>query len=250
MRTLVTRAVLVLGFLLAAPSAFAQSAYVGAAVGMDVSRFSGAESEFAGGSLQPGGEALAFSLRIGTRVGQNWGVELGFTRPSEVESENTFSSPILLSRLTFPSVGASTSISSSFAGSSRLERRDSTLDTVAWMAQPVGSRVDLVYLGGIAFNRTVERNTFAFRYAFGIDALPPQVFPQAEVARLLPGPTGPNSVRATTYGISPVVGLDARIALTDHLRVVPGMRLQGISGGTNGSAGWLIRPSVSLMWQF
>ena len=36
------------------------------------------------------------------------------------------------------------------------ERRDETLDTAVWIAQTLGSRVDLVYLGGIAFNRTVE----------------------------------------------------------------------------------------------
>jgi hypothetical protein len=57
-------------------------------------------------------------------------------------------------------------------------------------------------------------------------------------------------MRTTTYGLAPVVGFEARIALTDHIRLVPGVRLQGIGRGTNGTAGWLIRPSASLMWEF
>src|ERR671913_2268909 len=103
MRMVLTRTIFpVLFFLLGGTSAFAQSAYVSAAVGMDASRFSGVEST-GFNALQPGGEAMAVSLRVGTRVGQSWGVELGFTRPSEIENESTFSSPIPFPRLTFSS---------------------------------------------------------------------------------------------------------------------------------------------------
>ncbi|MGH9257398.1 MAG: hypothetical protein ACRD3C_22790 [Vicinamibacterales bacterium] len=34
-----------------------------------------------------------------------------------------------------------------------------------WVAQPVGDRVDLAYLGGLAFDRNVEDVSFQFRRA-------------------------------------------------------------------------------------
>ena len=244
MGMILTRTIFAVICLLGAAPGFAQSAYVGAAVGMDVSRFSRVESP-GFDALQPGGEAQAFSLRIGTRVGRRWGVELAFTRPSEVERESTVGFPIPLARLAFTSVDPVASISSFFGGSSRLERRDSTLDTLAWMAQPVGNRVDLVYLGGVAFNRTVEEVTFTPGFLERWDLILRDAVPSV----ILP-PIGPSSVRTTTYGITPVVGLDARIELTDHVRLVPGVRMQGIGGGMSGTAGWLIRPSVGLMWEF
>src|SRR5687768_13509093 len=153
MRIILTRTICVFAFLLSTASGFAQSAYVSAGVGMDVSRFSGVEST-GFNALQPGGEAVAVSLRGGTRIGQSWGVELGFTRPSEVEKESSFSFPIPFPRLTFTSqvIAPGTPIAIlPFETRSRLKRRDTTLDTVAWIAQPVSSRVDLVYLGGVAF---------------------------------------------------------------------------------------------------
>jgi hypothetical protein len=244
-----TRALFVVSFLLSAASGFAQSVYVSAAVGMDVSRFSGVETT-GFDAPQPGGEAMAVTLRAGTRVGQSWGVELGFTRPSAVEKESTFGFPIPLGSLSggIRAIGPGASVvpgasvsgtvfsigSPVFETRTRLQRRDTTLDTVAWIAQPVSSRVDLVYLGGIAFNRTVEEASFEITARAAI--LPPIIIP--------------HSVRTTTYGLAPVVGVEARIALTDHIRLVPGVRLQGIGGGTNGTAGWLVRPSAGLMWEF
>lgn len=58
----------------------------------------------------------------------------------------------------------------------------------------------------------------------------------------------PGSTRATTYSVGPVVGVEARLGLTDHVMLVPGMRLQTV-GGTAASA-WLFRASVGLGWKF
>ena len=212
--------------LIAAP-AFAQAPYVGAAVGMDVSRFNSVEA--AGfNDVTAGGETTAFSLRLGTAVGQQWGVELGFTRPSKLERQSNRGFPIpLLANASAP-VGIGVAIPV-FEATTSVERRNTTLETVAWVAQPVGSRVDLVYLGGIAFNRIVEDISFQF-------------------TRRIVGIVVPNSTRTITYDVGPVAGIEARIALTDHVRLVPGVRLQSLGG--NAAQGWLLRPSAGLAWQF
>ena len=43
-----------------------------------------------------------------------------------------------------------------------------------------------------------------------------------------------------TYGTAPAVGLDVRVAMTDHVRLVPGLRLLAID--ENGRTGWMTRP--------
>jgi hypothetical protein len=57
----------------------------------------------------------------------------------------------------------------------------------------------------------------------------------------------PNSAfRSTTisYGTRPLAGVEARIGFTSHVRLIPGVRLQGITEG------WLLRPYVGLGWFF
>ena len=230
-------ALLVVLTLIAAP-AFAQAPYVGAAVGMDVARYD--HVEFPGsGDFDASGEAVAFSLSLGTPIGQNWGVELGFVYPSEIERENNQGFPIpLLAAASLAGIGAGIAVppggahltGPGFEASTEVERRNMTLDTVAWFAQSVGSRVDLVYLGGVAFNRVVEEVTFQFN-------------------RRPAGLIVPTSTRTVSYDVAPVVGMEARIGLTDHVRLVPGIRLQGV-GGTSTQGGWLLRPSAGLAWQF
>ncbi|MGH9258037.1 MAG: outer membrane beta-barrel protein [Vicinamibacterales bacterium] len=212
--------------LIAAP-ALAQSPYVGAAVGMDVSRFTHVEA--AGfNDLDAGGEVLNFSLRVGTAVGERWGVELGFTRPNELErdSRRGFPIPLLANALAPVGIGVALPI---IDATTRIERRNTTIETMAWVAQPVGDRVDLVYLGGLAFNRITETIRFQF-------------------TRRIASIVVPNSTRTVAYDVGPVAGMDARIGLTDHLQLVPGVRLQTLGG--DGNQGWLIRTSAGLNWQF
>jgi hypothetical protein len=227
---------LILG--LFAPPAFAQSPYVGAAVGLDMLRSDRVDAP--GGRDAAGdGEAIAFSIRLGTAVGDRWGVELGFTRPSKIERESTLGYPIpLLAALTASTTNVPTTISvpSSliapipiFESSTRIERRNTTLDAVAWVSQPVGGRVDLVYLGGLAFSRVVEDLEFQFTRRIATIVIP-------------------NSTRTITYGVGPVAGIEGRIALTDHVRLVPGVRLHSISG--SGTDGWLLRATAGLAWHF
>ena len=111
------------------------------------------------------------------------------------------------------------------------EQQHTTLDTVAWLRQELGDRVDLVFLGGVSFNRTeVEQS-------IGIS--------DNRFAMFLPGPS---SIESDRYGVGPVVGVEAVIDLSDHAAMTGGVRLHGMNG--DGLGGWLIRPSVGLRWTF
>ena len=87
----------------------------------------------------------------------------------------------------------------------------------------------MVYTGGISFMRT--ESTFGINYA---------------VVRAIPGLILPPTQRITfiNYGVRPVVGAEARISLTEHVELIPGVRLTGLENG------WLIRPAVGLGWSF
>lgn len=65
--------------LIVVPEAFAQSAYVGAWVFADVVRSSGTTSVV--GSDSGNGEAIGFTVRVGTPLGSTWGVDAEFARP-------------------------------------------------------------------------------------------------------------------------------------------------------------------------
>jgi len=228
---------------LPAASARAQSTYIAAGVGADVFRPGGVEV-VGRDDWTAGGEAVAFSARIGTAVTDRWGVELEFTRAAKIERELRRGFPVPLLRNVVVAPGpalfpvwndASTwnLQAPTLESTTRISRRNATLDAVLWVAQPIGSRVDLVYLGGIAFTRAVEKMQFTLG--------PRTPFSPTIVV--------PNSTRTTTYGAGPVAGLEARVRLTDHVLLMPGVRLHGI-GGDTGTAAWLVRPAVGLGWQF
>ena len=221
------RAVMLLVLLVAVP-AFGQSTYVAASVGADISRFS--RFDVAGvdvGGLT-GGEAVSAAVRVGTPLGPAWGVELEFARPSEIEediSSNIGPVPLRASTagIVFPQpVGFRIS----------LRQRTTTLSAVAWVRQRAAQAVDLVYLAGVGFNRTVQETTIA----------------SGTIASGRPQRVLPSETRVTDYSTGPVVGLEARIALTEHARLVPGLRLHHIGGNVN--TGWLLRLGVGLGWSF
>src|SRR3954465_1453670 len=143
------RALLTIVFTFAAAAARAQSPYVAGTIGADVSRLSHSESnvssEGSGGS-----EVVSGSLRVGTAVGQNWGVELEFVRSGESRGAIPIAVPVFgtatlgvatptaaVANLATPVRGFETDVRSSH----------SDLDAAAWVRQRAGS-VDLVYLGG------------------------------------------------------------------------------------------------------
>jgi hypothetical protein len=235
----VVRLVLTLLVVLFASSVRAQSAYVAGTIGADVSRVSHTDSNF---FLSPDGtETLSGSVRVGSAIGPSWGVELDFVhsarshdqvtpsvQPLATTTSITGGAPITLQGFTFTSASANV-IPIRFVQSD-VRQSHSDLDALIWVRQGVGGSVDLVYLGGVAFSRQRTEITQNFPTILGLLA-----------------PLPPNSAfRSTTisYGTRPLAGVEARIGFTSHVRLIPGVRLQGITEG------WLLRPYVGLGWFF
>src|SRR5687768_14990405 len=86
----------------AVSGAFAQSAYVGASVFGDIVRSSGSSSVVT--ERSGSGEAIGFTVRAGTPLGDRWGVELEFARPSEIEesAENSILPLLTVDRALLP----------------------------------------------------------------------------------------------------------------------------------------------------
>ena len=223
----------------AASTASAQSTYVGASFIGDVVRTSG--SNFGGGTGN--GETFGGALRVGTPLGQQWGVELEFARTGEIEmmpggvfpATGIQWSDAAPGSVPFTSVTASSVIFPTPRFES--ERRLTTVSTLLWWNQELSDRVSLVYLGGVAFTRTNWKVRISYPN-FPVPALPlpggrPTILPPPDLNQ-----------ESTSYGADVVVGFEGRIKMTDHLRLVPGIRLHTISDG------WAIRPGVGLQWAF
>jgi hypothetical protein len=236
----VVRLVLTLLVVLFAASARAQSAYVAGTIGADVSRVSHTDANFYSSSPD-GSETLSGSVRVGTAIGPNWGVELEFVHSGRSHDQvtplvsplatNTSTTPapvITLPGFTFTSTSSNV-IPIRFVQSD-IRQSHSDLDALIWVRQGVGGSVDLVYLGGVVFSRQRTEISQNFPTILGLLA-----------------PLPPNSAfRSTTisYGTRPLAGVEARIGFTSHVRLIPGVRLQGIADG------WLLRPYVGLGWFF
>jgi|RhiMethySRZTD1v2_1073278.scaffolds.fasta_scaffold01820_8 hypothetical protein len=226
--------------LVATTAAFAQSPYVGASLFGDIVRTS--HTETPSFDANPGsGEALGFTLRAGTPIGSNWGVELEYARPGRIKSDAQLVYPLLAS----PLPQAPADLLQLLAGAApsiyppinpiplAIQTRDrhTTVSATVWALQNLSDRVAIVYLGGVAFNR------FEREYEYGFTNAPasvgPGIFP-------LPSITS----RTIDYSARPVVGLESWIGLTDHVTLTPGVRLQTVQDG------WSVRPGVGIAWSF
>ena len=205
--------------------AFAQGPYVGVSVGSDITRFDGVAGQDSAGS----GEAVSWQLKIGTPVVSHFGVELEFSRPQEVT--RTDSGPIIYTpavAAAIAAIGVPTDVLiPSF--SIRTAQRNTTISPTMWVRQTITPRFSLSYLGGVSFVRT----TTEFSYDYGIGR------PNVIAPTLLP-----RSTRSIEYGVAPVVGLEGRIGMTEHLQLVPGLRMQTLTNG------WVLRPAVGGEWEF
>ena len=218
--------------LITAP-AFAQGPYVGASIGADIARFSSSD----GFDNPATGEALSWALRLGGPIGSRFGVELEFARPEEIEKDQTPDVRILAAvsdllgqsnTIGVPNVG--TAIFPPINFSVRTSRRNTTLTASVWARQEVSRRFSMVYLGGIGFNRIEQLYEYNFGGGPRLNPLLPTILPR--------------STRTTEYSVGPMVGVEARVGMSDHLRLVPGVRLHALQSG------WLVRPAVGLAWEF
>jgi hypothetical protein len=228
---------------LGARPSFGQSPYVSAALVGDVLLNTHVETSL-GSDAPSGGEAIGFALRVGTPLGSRWGIELEFTRAGEIETDFDGVIPLgsragsTVSWSSLPPGSVPPEIDVLFpilqrptSYSIRTTQRHSTLSTTVWMNQELSRRVSIVYLAGMGFNRT----TFENESRFEIPPLPagitiPNIFPSL--------------TKTVTYGVRPLAGIEARIELTEHVDLVPGLRLHGLDNG------WLLRPAVGLGWNF
>jgi len=232
-----TRVTMVVASLLAASSAWAQGVYVGGAVGAEAVRTSTTES---GGITYDNGsgDAFAGAIRVGTFLTDHVGLELEYFRPGEIETDG--GGPIYLTddpslAYSFTDAGVVgvglTSFPSLVSQSVRV--RTSTMSALLTARQSLGGRVDLVYLGGVGFSRVVHEIEYGF---------PRGILPGA------PAIQRSFSSRTTQYAAGPVVGIEVRAGMTDHAQVVAGLRLHAL--GQAVVDGWMIRPSIGLIWKF
>jgi hypothetical protein len=229
-------ALLVLSF---ATLARAQSVYVAGTIGADVSRVSHTDSNFFSPPTPNGSETISGSLRVGTALGPAWGVELEFVYSGRSHDRVPVSvlplatnTPITVVPGTaggFTLTSASASVIPVRFPETEIRQRHSDLDALIWARQGVGESVDLVYLGGVAFSRQRVEATQSFPTILGLFA---------------PPPNGAFQTTTISYGTRPLAGIEARIRFTSHVRLIPGVRLQGIADG------WLLRPYVGLGWFF
>jgi hypothetical protein len=164
-------------------------------------------------------------------------VELEFARPEEIEKDQTPDVRILAAvsdllgqsnTIGVPNVG--TAIFPPINFSVRTSRRNTTLTASVWARQEVSRRFSMVYLGGIGFNRIEQLYEYNFGGGPRLNPLLPTILPR--------------STRTTEYSVGPMVGVEARVGMSDHLRLVPGVRLHALQSG------WLVRPAVGLAWEF
>lgn len=222
---------LLLASVLMATPAWAQSETgVSVALVGDISRSDGAGDLFGSGSSD--GEALTFSLRVDRSLGSKWGVELEYVYGGKIENEISGPScpaclvPLSLAGSSLVPTAVTSILASTVLPSYTYKARRSTVSPGLWYRQSIGGRTSLVYSAGIALLITKTEQTFR------ILGLPNQSL------------IAPATSKFTHYTAAPIVGIDARVSLTDHASLVPGFRLIIADGGV------IMHPAIGLRWQF
>jgi hypothetical protein len=172
-------------------------------------------------------EALGFSLRLGVPLGAQWGVETEFVRPAAVE-RGFPDGPLPLFLQSALPVGP-------FRYQVETSERTTSFVATAWARHAMSVRTSLVFHGGLAVHRYWQLTDASFSI-FESGPIRPGI-------SIFPVPT-PTRTEAVSYSMRPVVGVEARIGMTEHVALVPSFRVHGIEGGV------LMRPSVGLIWAF
>ena len=214
------RVLLILCACLLSTPALAQTVYVAGAAGVDTTLV----NDFDSGFFTPadrGGTVPTFAARLGIALGERWGVELeaahSLTLEHDADGNPGGIGPAVITNIGVIDVPEF---------SSQSERQLTSVNAVGWFRHPIGARVELAFLAGASFARASDEEQFGFQ----LQTFPPIVREQ--------------SASVVTYSVGPLVGAEAWIAFGDHVRVVPGIRLNSISGG------WSVRSTAGLAWVF
>ena len=229
--------------LLTASAAEAQGPYVGASLIGDIVRMSGS------GDNGEGAETFGFALRLGVPLDERWGVELEFARSGEMDispqarilSDFTGQSAFAWSSAVGPTIPVPDDVFPVIFPQPEIEveRRLSTISPMLWWRHTINDRVGVVYLGGVAFTRSALHSRISYPF-FPMPVPPlPRPIPESTIS----------SIRvfeadSVAYGADVSVGIEARVSMTENVRLTPGIRMQTVDGG------WAIRPAVGLQWVF
>jgi hypothetical protein len=226
------RSTLIVAAMLAVSAPASAQTYVAASLVGDITRFSHADVPgFDGG----GGEAIGFGLRLGTSITDLFGVEVEFVRPSVIESSlDSEILPALEDLVVLPGVPVFPDVFPPIRYQLRTEARYTTVTTSVWAKQTLTARFSLAYSGGVALVRAHQESSFDY-VPGGEPGLPP--IPRVPVSFRV-------SDESVSYSLQPQVGVEARIGMSEHVQLLPGLRLYGLEGG------WVLRPAVGLGWTF
>lgn len=213
-------------------TAQAQSGYIAGSLSADISRTGSVDQTDMPGT----GEALSFSLRAGGAITPRFGVEFDFTRPSEIETDQTpdvriyADLPVSVLASLSPAIPIDTILPSipTLNYTIHTSQRVTTYTAAAFARQEIRPRLALVYLGGIAFGRVEQTTSTSFGFPVPLASIYPPSF----------------ETRTVDYAAGPMGGFEARVGLTDNVEVVPGVRMLGLAGG------WIIRPAVGISWKW
>lgn len=211
-------------------TAQAQSGYIAGSLSADIGRTGSVDQT----DLPGTGEALSFSLRAGGAITPRFGVEFDFTRPSEIETDQTpdvrIYANLPVSVLTALSPALDTILPSipTFDYTIHTTQRTTTYTAAAFARQDIRPRLALVYLGGIAFGRVEQKTSTSFAFPMPLASIYPPSY----------------ETRTVDYAAGPMGGFEARVGLTENVEVVPGVRMLGLAGG------WIIRPAVGISWKW
>lgn len=228
----------IVALLMFGPPAAAQSTYVGASLVGDIARFSGLDYDDDDvarilGNGSENGEALGFNVKIGRAITNRWGVEFEYARSGEFEGRLPQILPAGMIERGLPSIRIDPTLPSfpyvEFDVDS--ERQHTSMTALAFVRQDIGDRIELSFLGGVAFNR-----------------IETQINYDVDIRRLAIYPPIFNDVESTEYHVGPALGLEAAFKVGDAAAVTGGVRLHGVT--VTGVGGWLIRPNVGMRWSF
>jgi hypothetical protein len=193
----------------AAQAPIMERAYATAGLFGDIKRFSGDPTE---STLD--GQVAGGAVAIGTFIGSRWDLQLGLDMSGFSRTQHPRDITLQRETITLTSVAENQALS---------------VATLLRFRASSHGRLRLGYLGGLTFVRLHRK----------FHSTAPAGTPSA----LIPKPD-----ERIDYTAAPTVGIDVRIALTEHLSLVPG--LHACVFRLSDESGLLVRPRIGLRWAF